>query len=372
MTMSMPDVEILPSEEFARRNAVTPAAFELRFPRIWRANPVENRYAASIECETLRWLGSYGIGCSAEEARKLRDFACGMYGGYSLPLADFRTGVLVTEFISLWLFWDDVQVEEEFGWSTDSVVAALSGRGCPAHSSRYVAAWADLGARLRQTQSEAWLLRLATSMRQWLENARVETAMAKAYKARNVCLDVDVLFECRTISIGMYPTFFLIEFAEGFELPAAAHDDPNVVALKRLASRLVGMGNDLGGLAKDIENHWLNLVLVFMERSGSTLEQAFERVVRIHNEDVRAFDALAERLPSFGAEMDALVRGWVQAIRHNVYGFALWEATASRYQARKAVVGNRALVAPVVDVISAPAPERRRSTRKEPSADRLP
>jgi hypothetical protein len=344
----MRGVEILPNEEFARRNAVTPAGFELRFPRIWRADPVQNRYAASIELETLRWLASYGIGRSAEEARKLRDFSCGMYGGYSLPLADFRTALLVTEFISLWLFWDDVQVEEEFGWSTESVVAALSGHGCPVHSSRYVAAWADLGARLRQTQSEAWLLRLATSMRQWLDNARVETAMAKAYRSENVCPDVDVLFDCRTISIGMFPTFFLIEFAEGFELPDSVHDDPNVVALKRLASRLVGMGNDLGGLAKDIENRWLNLVLVFMERFASTVEHAFERLVRIHNEDVREFDALAERLPSFGADADPLVRGWVQAIRHNVYGFALWEATASRYQARKAVVGDRALVAPVV------------------------
>ena len=81
-----------------------------------------------------------------------------------------------------------------------------------------------------------------------------------------------------------------------------------------------------------------------------TVEQAFERLVRIHNDDVRAFDALAEQLPSFGADTDPLVRGWVQAIRHNVYGFALWEATASRYQARKAIVGNRALVAPVVDI----------------------
>jgi hypothetical protein len=346
----MPNVEILRNEEFVRRRSITKVAFELRFPRIWRANPVQNRYSASIERETLRWLGSYGIGCSAEEAQKLRDFSCGMYGGYSLPLADFRTALLVTEFISLWLFWDDVQVEEEFGWSTEMVVAALSGGGCPAHASRYIAAWADLGARLRQTQSEAWLLRLATSMRQWLDNARVETAMAKAYQSQNICPHADALFDCRTISIGMFPTFFLIEFAEGFELPDSVHDHPSVVALKRLASRLVGMGNDLGGLAKDIENRWLNLVLVFKERFALTMEEAFERLVCIHNDEVRAFDTIAEQLPSFGVDADPFVRGWVQAIRHNVYGFALWESTASRYQARKAVIGNRALVAPVVDI----------------------
>src|SRR6185295_14112776 len=62
--------------------------------------------------------------------------------------------------------------------------------------------------------------------------------------------------------IGMFPTFHLIEYAEGFELPDELHAHPAVVELKRLASRLVGMGNDLGGLAKDIRNRWLNLVLV--------------------------------------------------------------------------------------------------------------
>ena len=273
-----------------------------------------------------------------------------MYGGYSVPLADFRTGVLVTEFIALWLFWDDVQVEEELGWSVDSIVAALAGHGCPAESSRYVEAWADLGARLRQTQSEAWIVRLVDSMRQWLENARMETAMAKAWRGAGQCPEVDTLLECRTISIGMYPTFYLIELAEGFELDDAVHAHPTVALMKRLASRLVGVGNDLGGLAKDIENRWLNLVLVMMERFSLSIEEAFERLVRLHNADVREFDAAAERLPSFGPSTDALLGGWARAVRYNVYGFALWESVAPRYQSRKAVVGDRSLVAPVVTI----------------------
>lgn len=59
------------------------------------------------------------------------------------------------------------------------------------------------------------------------------------------------------------------------------------------------------------------------------------------------FDAIASALPRFDPDTDALLRGWVQSVRYNVYGFALWEATAARYQERKAVVGDTALVAPV-------------------------
>jgi hypothetical protein len=341
------DVRILSATEFSRISVEIPRAFELVFPRRWRASPVKNRYADAIERETIRWLGAHAIGRTPSEQEKLRKFECGAYGGYSLPLADFHTGVLVTQYISLWLFWDDMQVEEDLGWSVDQVVAALVGHPALASPGRYVAAWADLGARLRRTQSAPWIVHLEAAMRQWLDNAKAETSMAKSYRNHAQMPDFDALFECRTVSIGMFPTFHLIEFAEGFELPAAVHEHPSVVSLKRLASRLVGMGNDLGGLAKDIRNGWINLVLALMARSSCSISEAFERIVAIHNHDVRAFDRLAEALPSFGSETDALVRGWVQAVRHNVYGFALWESRAERYQEHKAVVGKRALIAPV-------------------------
>jgi hypothetical protein len=49
-----------------------------------------------------------------------------------------------------------------------------------------------------------------------------------------------------------------------------------------------------------------------------------------------------------GWEADAFLRGWVQAVRHNIYGFTLWESRSERYQDHTALVGGRALIAPVV------------------------
>jgi hypothetical protein len=341
------DVRILPAAEFSEVGTTIPAAFKLRFPSGWRARPVQNRYAQTIGRETLQWLSRYGIGKRPEEIEKLCKFACEAYGGYSLPLASYQTGLLVTEFISLWLFWDDVQVEEGLGFSTEDVVAALVESSPPRSTSPYVAAWFDIGERLRRTQSRRWLSRLGASMGEWLENAKVETAMAMAHRRYGGCPDFEVLFECRTISIGMFPTFYLIEFAEGYELPDGVHDHVAVVALKRLAARLVGMGNDLGGIAKDVRNGWINLVLSLSERSRASIRDAFAAVIAIHNADVERFDRLAAELPGFGTEINELVQGWVQAVRYNVYGFALWESTAPRYQEFKAIAGNEALIAPV-------------------------
>ena len=344
----MSSVRIVSCQEFAHiEGLVAPPSFQLVFPGQWRPRPLRNRYASAIERDTLAWLRSYGIGCRASEAERLRKFNCAMYGGYSMPIADYRAGLLVTQFISLWLFWDDVQVEEEQSWDIEEVITALTDGGVGAGASRYVRAWHDIGQRLRRTQSERWLRRLASTMRQWLANAKVETAMAKRLKD-GVYPEFQQLFDCRTISIGMYPTFHLIEFAEGVELPDDFHDHPVVIEMKRLASRLVGVGNDLGGLAKDIHNRWLNLVLVLSAESGVSVSEAFQAVVDIHNADVEQFDRQASQLPSWDVETDELVAGWVQAVRYNVHGFTLWEATAQRYQELKAFVGNTALIAPVV------------------------
>jgi terpene synthase-like protein len=341
-------VRIVSAQDFLRLGVEAPASFELRFPQRWIARPVQNRYAVAIEHETLAWLGSYGIGRSLDEAEKLRKFNCGIYGGYSLPTANYQTALLVTQFISLWLFWDDAQVEEEDDFCIEAVLEALAGTAEPRAASRYLAAWADIGRRLRRTQSAAWFGRLESTMREWLENAKLETCLAQAFKSGGACPDFATLFDCRTISIGMFPTFHLIEFAEGIELDESFHEHERVVALKRLASRLVGLGNDLGGLAKDISNQWLNLVLVLMEQSALKIEDAFQRIVNIHNADVEEFDRVALELPSREAETDALARGWVQSVRHNVFGFTLWESVAERYQESKAVVGRKALIAPVV------------------------
>jgi hypothetical protein len=318
----------------------------LQFPEHWQANPACNPAEAAITFGTIGWLNASGIGLGPAGREKLRKFECGKYGGYSLPRAPLDEALLVTQYISLWLFWDDVEVEDHADWNLDDVVTALT-TGTSRSSSRYVAAWADLGRRLGARRDRAWLERLALSMREWLENAKVETRLAKRLREQDVWPELGTAFDCRTVSIGMYPTFYLIELAEGIELPDSFHAHPEVTVLKRLASRLVGMGNDLGGLAKDIANHWLNLVIVQAHASSLDLEAAFSRIVTLHNREVLEFDHAASRLPSFGTDLDRAVERWVAGVRYSVYGFALWESVAERYQEFTVVFDERPLLASV-------------------------
>ena len=62
----------------------------------------------------------------------------------------------------------------------------------------------------------------------------------------------------------------------------------------RLASRQF---ETLETLTFVFRNRWLNLVLVVMVRSSMMIEDAFQRVVAIHNADVEEIDRLAFDLP---------------------------------------------------------------------------
>jgi hypothetical protein len=197
-------VQVVSAHAFAAMKVNVPHDFALRFPEWWWPTPLRHPEAEAIERDTLAWLRSFGIGLEAGEAEKLRKFDCAKYGGYSLPMSDRASAMLVTQFISLWLFWDDMQVEEESGWDVEEVVRALVEATPPVTASRYVAAWADIGRRLRAERSDAWLERLGAAMRQWLVNAKVETGLAKAWK-RGQCPEFDTAFATRTVSIGMYP-----------------------------------------------------------------------------------------------------------------------------------------------------------------------
>lgn len=324
-------------------------AHSLQFPAHWRAQPVRNPARDAIERGTLEWLASFGIGKNPVEREKLRKFECGNYGGYSLPRAPTSEALLVTQFISLWLFWDDVEVEDHTRWSVDDVVAALI-TGESKLPSPYLGAWADLGRRLAVQRSRDWRSRLTESMRDWLENAQRETGIASALRDAAAPPPLEALFDCRAVSIGMYPTFYLIELAEGIELPGEIHEQPIVARLKRLASRLVGIGNDLGGVAKDIEHDWLNLVRSLARAQELGIEAAFALLVELHNQEVQDFDRTAELLPSFGAERDDALQRWIEGVRYSVYGFALWESTAERYQEYTAFSEGRPLLVRVEDV----------------------
>jgi terpene synthase-like protein len=342
------EVTIISEGDSRGLERLTPHKFRLLFPDHWQSPyPGGNVYLDAFERGTIDWLRSFGMLRDERDSEIIKKFSCGKYGGYSSPRASFRDGLLITEFVSLWLFWDDCVVEQGTRWSIDDMVSAMGDESTLRGDDGFMNAWHDLCVRLRQTQSATWMVRLCSEMQAWMENAKIETQNAQKYKRSGIMPDFDTMLDIRTVSIGMYPTFHLIEMTEGFELPANFHEHGIVKEMKRLASRLVGIGNDLGGLAKDLANGWPNLITALRQQANISLVDAFCRIVDMNNADVATFDQLEDQLPSWGSKIDSQIQGWIRAVRYSVVGFTLWESLAERYQNKKVAVDGRVLAAPV-------------------------
>ncbi|MGH8549054.1 MAG: terpene synthase family protein [Methylococcales bacterium] len=275
------------SRQAERAETVVPGRSRLLYPVRWQSPyPDGNRYADLFERCTIEWLTRFGLIVNAEDLQTIKEFECGLYGGLSSPTSNLRDGLLITQFVSLWLYFDDRIIEDSTVFDIDDPVGTRTTKAAAGGPAAFVNAWNDLCDRLRRTQSEAWMQRLGKSLKAWIENSRRESRNAKIYQRTGALPSFETMLAIRTVSIGMYPTFYLIEMAEGFELPESVHEHQTVVELKRLASRLVGYGNDIGGLAKDLAGKWPNLVLAMKEERGIPMEDAFDEVVRMYNTEV--------------------------------------------------------------------------------------
>jgi hypothetical protein len=313
------------------------------FPDHWRAGANVHTDAATEEA--IAWMKAHGMGCTPEEEDLLQKFCCGHFSGYAVPYTNYGRYLIITEFLTLWLFWDDYEVETAERAATGELYAAITGERLPAGASRYITAWYELGRRLRLTQSRDWSARLGKTMHQWLAVSRIETERAREQQRSGRSMDLEGYLGRRVISIGMYPMFHLLEYTEGCEL-GALHAHPVVKALELLASRLVALDNDLLSLGKDMAHAWPNAVTVLSAHQGLPMREAFARVVAMHRRDVARFDELAEDLIDEMREderKNESLRRWVQAVRYAVHGFAVWESMASRYRQYRAVVDGEAL-----------------------------
>lgn len=157
--------------------------------------------------------------------------------------------------------------------------------------------------------------------------------------------------DTRIATIGMYGTFGLFEDVYDFELPRDLHAQPSVRALKRLSGQIVGLGNDILSLGKDVAKGQINLVSTLMQQESLPVESALERLIRMHDRALEQYDAWAAKMGSWGPEVDGVLERWIQDIRYASVGFSLWEAQAPRYTSHRVVVCGR-VIEPQFDFVT--------------------
>lgn len=302
---------------------------------------LHNPFAREAEHRVIEWFES--LGCSRAEVDRARKFDAAGYVGIPFPTIPRDKTVFLARYLSLWLLWDDVEVEtldDRWRIQPEHVLE----RRRPEGMNRFDEGWWQLFGELASARSPAWIEDVCQAMVAWNAAAVDEAVAMAAHRERGALPTFAEQLEMRVATIGMYATVYLLEHVYGVELPRDFHAHPTVRRLEWLANEIVGLGNDILSFGKDYVEDQINLVTTLMAERGLAVDDALEHLVRMHDAALVEYDQLADSLDHEGrwpAELAPTIARWLADVRYASLGFSLWESQAPRYTAYKVVARGR-------------------------------
>jgi len=318
----------------------------LFYPLSWKPNL--NPYASTMIQIMGNWLTELKIIKDQETLKIFEEERADLYGGYPFPSANFRKLTGATKFLVLWVMFDDVAVEScDDYWETSNVsiqdyIEALRGGILSDNKDVFLRAWWEVGQCFAKDMSQKWRDRMANSIARWLRETIRERETYAALKKFGRLPDLRTYLDIRSTSVGVLETFYLIEYAEDFELPDEVHNHPSIKALHELGTKLIILSNDIVSLEKDMLSGWPNTVNIIQQEYGLTLSEALAQTVELHNDCVSSFIDIESKIPSFGSQIDTFVRAYVKGMRFVVRGIAEFQCGAERYQWKRELAPGKA------------------------------
>lgn len=332
-------VRIVSAEEANHLERLNASLFEVRVPQHWRPPIPSNVHAEQVGKDIIRWTAE--LGCTEPELRRLKAMQPSHYAGIPFPLTPYERTYFIGRFVSLWLLWDDTEIESgKNAWKITG--EHVLNNKLPPGATLYDYGWLQLLREAREEMSPGWLDDVAKSMFTWSDCALRQAEMSRRFLEGALPSFAESV-QSRIDTIGMYTTACLVEFASKCELPRDFHQHPVVRRITKLASLIVGLGNDIYSFAKDYQENFINVIAVLAANEGISLPTAYSLVVHMHNAAMREYDELARQLPSWGADWDGSIQQWLQDMRYCSLGFTVWESQAPRYNELKLLVGDRVL-----------------------------
>lgn len=117
------------------------------------------------------------------------------------------------------------------------------------------------------------------------------------------------------------------------QLPDDVLEHPHILRLHSLCARMIGIHNDIISLPKELQRDGdiMNLVMVIQHEQKVPLEEAYMMSLEVHDNYLKEFMLLHERLPFFG-EWQEMAYNYVQDLGTMVAGVYAWHTNdTTRY-----------------------------------------
>jgi hypothetical protein len=232
-----------------------------------------------VDEETADWLEKFRV-VNAQTRRWIELTQPGKLAAYTFGHGGFERTRLASDLIA-WLFlFDDAYAD---GMHSTNVLALqrehrrydalLKGDFAAAPKNAFGQSLADLLRRFRATAPSSFVDRLGASIRLYLDGCELETS----YRGQQRTPSIEGYSWYRDRSIGVYPMLDLIEYANDAYLTPHESRSPIVSALRRSASLLIAITNDVHSSRKEaMESESFNAVLVYQRQYNLARESAVE------------------------------------------------------------------------------------------------
>ncbi|QLY28191.1 terpene synthase family protein [Nocardia huaxiensis] len=266
----------------------------------------------------LQWAHRHGI----DGGGHFEKTCCWSCAAYALPGAPIQVVELAAKLIGWMFLFDDLYGEgadpsaaiEMF----DACEQVLRG-GTPPDDNPYLLALSDFRAECARLASEAWLDRFATSMRLFFHGCLFEMP----YRQTDLVPSPEAYLYLRTLSIGLFPPFDLIELAWG-EIAS-----PHIRLFREVrhtSAVLCAIVNDLYSVVKEDDS--LNFVTVL--RNETSLSVALKDIVALYTQ---LLEQQAEEIALLVAmtDLSPAERKVARSFERWVHGNYAWTALCRRY-----------------------------------------
>lgn len=287
------------------------------------------------EKETVAWMNSFSLDDEQREAGRLRATIAGELAARTILTSQEPPGAQFSTDSLLWLFaFDDAYCDEgRFSHSPASMailaaeLARIAEVGHTTSSSPLALALADLRQRLTALAGPTQIARWVHAMKGYLAYQVWEAA----YRSEGMTPTLDQYAVARIRNGSMELCAMTLDIAEGYEVPAAEIDRPDVRALTEMACSLVGWDNDIASYYKEHQRSTdcINLVDVIAHQIGGGSTDALPFAVALRDAVMARYIHLrCEVEPTVGSRTRRYIRGLSAWIRGNLD----WTVNTARYR----------------------------------------
>lgn len=178
-----------------------------------------------------------------------------------------------------------------------------------------------------------WLQRLKGSLTKHLESA-VSRYNTSQQTSQQSSITLDEYIASRDHDSGMRLRVEFVELAHEIFLPDEVLYHPVLQEMSQIARRIGWLSNDIFSYHKqfNLGVQW-NCIVVMMQTSTISFEEAVSKCVSVLNDDMRRFDNFANKLPLFEdskTNQDVLL--FVEGLRNMILTAYHWQFSNNRYR----------------------------------------